>query len=119
MSYPIMMQTMMAPSTATNATAGGSSVGNLPTYPTYNQSGASLLSNVTLEGRACTPATNGDVEQVVFLGIPLAFYSDQRLQAVSMQQLREHANLLFQTIGAERIGTIIPPLDNDLLIWVR
>lgn len=61
----------------------------------------------------------GYVEQVVWYSVPLPFYSDEQLEAMNPKQLREHATMLFTTIGADRIGTVLPAVDTDLLTWVR
>lgn len=113
------MQSTVAPSAAATAPAGGNGlIGSMLAYSSpFSQAAAAIGSNPMLENGG--GMQNGGVEQVAFFGIMLPFFSEQQLQSMNSWQLREQANLLFKTIGAERIGTIIPPLDNDLLTWVR
>mmetsp|Transcript_143123 Transcript_143123/g.266761 ORF Transcript_143123/g.266761 Transcript_143123/m.266761 type:complete len:334 (-) Transcript_143123:70-1071(-) len=115
---PNMQSTVSHNAAATAPTGGNGLIGSMLGYPSpFSQAAAVLGSSSVLENGGGMQASG--VEQVVFYGISLPFYSEQQLQAMNSLQLREQANLLFKTIGAERIGTIIPPLDNDLLTWVR
>merc|ERR1719221_291475 len=59
-----------------------------------------------------------ELEYVSHGGQQLAFYADHHLRTLSLAQLREHAMLLYRTLGHQRIGTAVPISDAELFAWI-
>merc|ERR1719188_1308392 len=59
-----------------------------------------------------------DVEYVSLGGMQLPFYQDHHLRTLSPAQLREHAMLLYRTIGYAGIGEVVPLSDIELHAWI-
>jgi len=68
---------------------------------------------------ARTVATTGlPVEYVTHAGVQLPFFADHHLQTLHPTKLREHAMLLYRTVGHQVIGTAVPISDAELLGWI-
>merc|ERR1712222_158561 len=59
-----------------------------------------------------------ELEYVSHSGQQLAFYADHHLRTLSLAELREHAMLLYRTLGHQRIGTAAPISDAELFAWI-
>merc|ERR1712032_649022 len=59
-----------------------------------------------------------ELEYVSHGGQQLAFYADHHLRTLSLAELREHAMLLYRTLGHQRIGSTIPISDAELFAWI-
>merc|ERR1740121_1494688 len=59
-----------------------------------------------------------EVEYVSHGGVQLPFYQDHHLRTLSPGQLREHAMLLYRTIGHGVIGEAVPLTDSELHAWI-
>merc|ERR1712060_630475 len=59
-----------------------------------------------------------ELEYVSHGGQQLAFYADHHLRTLSLAGLREHAMLLYRTLGHQTIGTAMPISDAELFAWI-
>jgi len=67
-------------------------------------------------------APAGMVQYVTFQGQQLPHFHETHLQNLHPTELREHANLLYSTIGHANIGRAVPTFDHELLefiIWCQ
>jgi len=58
------------------------------------------------------------VEYVSYGGMQLPFYREHHLRTLAPAQLREHANLLYRTLGHHTIGEAVPINDHELHSWI-
>jgi len=63
-------------------------------------------------------ALTAEVEYVSYGGVQLPFYQDHHLRTLSPVQLREHAMLLYRTLGHQTIGEMVPVGDHELYSWI-
>merc|ERR1740121_1574126 len=59
-----------------------------------------------------------ELEYVSHGGQQLAFYADHHLRTLSLAELREHAMLLYRTLGHQKVGTAVPISDAELFAWI-
>merc|ERR1712032_422924 len=59
-----------------------------------------------------------EIEYISHGGQQLAFYADHHLRTLSLAQLREHAMLLYRTLGHQKVGTAVPMNDAELFAWI-
>merc|ERR1740116_183539 len=58
------------------------------------------------------------VEYVTHAGVQLPFFADHHLQTLHPTKLREHAMLLYRTLGHQVIGNAVPLSDAELFGWI-
>merc|ERR1719412_1778699 len=58
------------------------------------------------------------VEHVTHAGMQLPFFADHQLQTLHPTKLREHAMLLYRTLGHQVIGSAVPISDAELFGWI-
>jgi len=69
-------------------------------------------------GGGLTQARPAGVEYVSHGGVQLPFYQEHHLRTLSPAQLRDHATLLYRTLGYHIIGEMVPAGDHELQSWI-
>merc|ERR1712032_339373 len=57
-------------------------------------------------------------QYVTFQGMQLPHFHDSHLRTLHPTQLREHANLLYSTIGHSNLGRAVPMHDHELIEFI-
>jgi len=74
--------------------------------------GYPMLQQISPAGSAQAP------ELVSIRGVTVPCYMDYHLASLHPSKLREHALLLFRTLGQEAIGSAVPGQDGELIEWI-
>jgi len=89
------------------------------------KSDAMYCSLSTLHGSGCAVDASRStgiglavVEYATHAGVQLPFYAEDHIQMLPPTKLREHATLLYRTIGHQAIGTVVPIFDAELPEWI-
>merc|ERR1712087_725278 len=64
------------------------------------------------------PSMGGVVEYVYHGGQQLPFHADHHLRTWHPTKLREHAMILYRTLGHHVVGSAVPTLDHQLIDWI-
>jgi len=101
---------------ATYGAAGGTSV--IAAAPAISTVAAAPVSY----GAASATHSAGMTQFVNFQGKQLPHFHEVHLRTLDSAKLREHANLLYSTIGHANLGKAVPVYDHELLefiIWCQ
>lgn len=82
---------------------------------TYRMPG---MQQAGLQTQRLQPAGAQQVELITFRGKSVPHYMEHHLRALPVVKLREHAMMLYHTMGHEVIGSPVPVHDHELIEWV-
>merc|ERR1712032_488746 len=88
------------------------------TASTYTAPAPTMIAVPAVSYTAPPDAATYATQYVTFQGMQLPHFHDTHLRTLHPTKLRDHANLLYSTIGHSTLGKAVPVHDHELLEWI-
>merc|ERR1712157_291419 len=105
---------------ATSVVSAAPAISTMAAAPvTYTAPATSVVGGGAYSGTGMTTILSpAHVQYVTFQGAQLPHFHETHLRTLHPTKLREHANLLYSSIGHANLGRAIPVHDHELAEWI-